>query len=57
MHYCRFSSDGVNFSINSDDPCVMRKTLIDDYIMASNEFGLNYRQIKLSVSSISKFVL
>ena len=49
----RFSRDGVNFSINSDDPCIMRTTLIDDYIMASNEFGLDYKQIKQSVGCCS----
>lgn len=52
----RFNSDGVNFSINSDDPCVMRTTLIDDYVMASNEFGLDYKQIKQSVSCFSLLI-
>jgi len=41
----------VSFSINSDDPCLLRKTLIDNYIMASDVLGLNYKQIKQSVST------
>ena len=45
----RFNYDNVNFSINSDDPSIMRKTLIDDYKMCS-ELGLSYKQIKQSVS-------
>ncbi|XP_065901630.1 adenosine deaminase-like isoform X2 [Dysidea avara] len=45
----RFSDDEVNFSISSDDPCLMKKTLIDDYVMASDVLGLDYKQIKQSV--------
>ena len=47
----RFCADGINFSINSDDPGIMRSTLVDDYVMADKEFGMSYQQIKQSVSS------
>lgn len=46
----RFHNDNMNFSINSDDPGIMGKTLVDDYVMAHNDIGLSYEAIKKSVS-------
>ena len=45
----RFHDDNMNFSINSDDPGIMRKTLVDDYVMAHKEIKLSYEGIKKSV--------
>ena len=45
----RFHDDEMSFSINSDDPGIMRKTLVDDYVMAHKEIGLSYEAIKKSV--------
>ncbi|KAL3865072.1 hypothetical protein ACJMK2_006705 [Sinanodonta woodiana] len=39
-----FAADGVNFSINSDDPLVFDSTLVDDYSLAL-EAGLTDKQI------------
>jgi len=46
----RFSDDNMKFSINSDDPGIMRKTLVGDYVTAHKEIGLSYEEIKKSVS-------
>ena len=43
----------MSFSINSDDPGIMRKNLVDDYVMAYKEIGLSYESIKKSVRSMS----
>lgn len=39
----------MKFSINSDDPGIMRKTLVDDYVIAHERIGLDYKAIKKSV--------
>lgn len=49
----RFRDDDMSFSINSDDPGIMRKNLVDDYVMAYKEIGLSYESIKKSVRSTS----
>ena len=43
IHF-RFVKDGVNFSINTDDPVVLGNTLTDDYKTAK-EMGLTNEDI------------
>ena len=43
--------DGVNFSINTDDPVVLGNTLTDDYHVAKR-MGLSNKDIIMGVSNI-----
>ena len=44
MTFCvnfRFVEDGVNFSINSDDPLICQANLWSEFHLAFNKLGLN----------------
>ena len=47
----RFANDGLNFSLNSDDPLVFDSCLLDDYT-AAMQAGLTIKQVVLGVSSL-----
>ena len=44
--------DGINFSINTDDPGVQQTTLIDDYTIATGSFGFTIKQLQTLVKTI-----
>ena len=46
----RLAKDGVSFSLSTDDPGVMLCDLNGEYVVAEENIGLTYEQLKLSVS-------
>ena len=46
----RFAEDGVNFSINSDDPLVCQTRMDLEQGVAFNEIGLSLAEITRAVS-------
>ena len=52
--FFRFVKDGVNYSINTDDPVVLGNTLTDDYDTA-REMGLSYNDIVRGVRVLFLF--
>ena len=46
----RFVRDGINCSISTDDPGFMLTTLISDYAVCADDFGINEDALKIMVS-------
>ena len=46
----RLASDGVSFSLSTDDPGVMLCDLNGEFVVAERDIGLTYKQLKQSVS-------
>lgn len=44
----QFMNDGVNYSINTDDPGVQQTNLVDDYIIAVGSFKFTLEQLQKS---------
>ena len=56
MTFCvnfRFVEDGVNFSINSDDPLICQANLWSEFHLAFNKLGLNTAVLTKAVSLVS----
>ena len=52
--YSRFVEDGVNFSINSDDPLICQTRLDIEQGVAFNQIGLSPAELTRGVSCLSK---
>ena len=50
---CRYVEEGVSFSLNSDDPGIMRTTLSHDYQKAVEYFGIAKDYLPTIVSILS----
>ena len=48
----QLAKDGVSFSLSTDDPGVMLCDLNGEYVVAEENIGLTYEQLKLSVSGL-----
>ena len=48
----QLAKDGVSFSLSTDDPGVMLCDLNGEYVVAEENIGLTYDQLKLSVSGL-----
>ncbi|XP_069106458.1 adenosine deaminase-like [Argopecten irradians] len=49
----KFAEDGVNFSLNTDDPIILDNTLDDDYVLAG-KMGLSDEQIIQSIFNAAR---
>ncbi|XP_060074914.1 adenosine deaminase-like [Ylistrum balloti] len=49
----RFADEGVNFSLNTDDPIILNNALADDYVLA-NKMGLSDEQIINSIFNAAR---
>ena len=52
--FSRFVEDGVNFSINSDDPLICQTRLDIEQGVAFNQIGLSPAELTRGVSCLSK---
>ena len=52
--FSRFVEDGVNFSINSDDPLICQTRLDIEQGVAFNQIGLSPAELTCAVSCLSK---
>ena len=52
--FSRFVEDGVNFSINSDDPLICQTRVDLEQAVAFNQVGLGPAELTRAVSCLSK---
>ena len=54
--FSRFAEDGVNFSINSDDPLICQTRVDIEQGVAFNQIGLSPAELTRAVSCLSNII-